>query len=91
MAVSVGPRSPRDPGIAGRPDGNPAFDRDGWEGLSPWQQEGGEAEPGAWLLGAMPAQPFWFPPPPPFWVFSRGRPTGQRGKAMMLSVQGILG
>lgn len=40
-----GPRSSRDPGIAGRPDGNPAFDRDCGEGLSPWQHEGGEAEP----------------------------------------------
>lgn len=32
----LGPRSSRDPGIAGRPDGNPAFDRDCREGLSPW-------------------------------------------------------
>lgn len=39
------PRSPRDPGIAGRPDGNPAFDRGCPEGLSPWQQEGARQSP----------------------------------------------
>ena len=31
----LGPRSPWDPGIAGSPDGNPAFDRNCPERLSP--------------------------------------------------------
>ena len=52
----LGPRSSRDPGIAGRPDGNPAFDRDCREGLSPWLQEGGGTEPSAGLpRGSTPA------------------------------------
>ena len=35
-AAAISVHVPRDPGIAGRPDGNPAFDRDCREGLSPW-------------------------------------------------------
>lgn len=78
----------RDPGIAGSPDGNPAFDRQCPQGLFPWEHRAVRPVGSGGRCGLKAGSHLWYPPSSPFLVLGPGvLHNGGSGRAL-LGVQG---